>query len=774
MFERFLTPGRKDLPDVDLDFDSDRRDEVVAYLRGKYGDDRVAYISTRIELGGRGTLRDLGRVMEIPEAEIAPVASQITSATAEEDQSEDALGDIFKGTEVGKAFAARYSDVADVAGRLEGNLRSVGLHAAGVVISSRPVAEVAPVETLARKGGPRVRAVAFDMKGTEAAGLVKLDVLGIRTLTMISRACDIAGIKSDEIPLDDPEALAGFTDQRFVGIFQFDSPSARRATRGFTFSRFADVAVLNALNRPGPLKSGLAREYVARAATGEVPSLHPIYDEVMADTFGVPVYQEQVVTLVRRMCGYSPEAADAYRKKVAKKIGLADERDPFLSGAIANGVPLDVAEGLFDSLAGFASYAFNRSHAYCYAAIAVWSMFLKVHHPEAFFAAALATEDEPEKQLRFAADARRCGIRVAPPEINASGGRFTLTHDADGPVIVGSVADLKGIGLGVANAIANRRPYTSLADLYKRTAGGGVRVTAATFEILARATALRSLIPNTRFAVENARVLWAALKKGIDVRLDDLDRVPDFDPESRAVVAGEVYPLFVDLEGVSAFESVERRVMDASRRPLSLLGDVDLDVPGFHAVVARLAKIKLFPGDDGKNTARILLSSSDGYELAVRVDSDVLDSSAVVLSTVGRSVIVMLGVSGQGRVRAEAIFDAAIATAGGKDPVGDWMVDPKPTKPSNPYRAVARIADGSAATIEGMVIRVDRRTDRSGGRMRVVGILGSRGYVRVYVFASRIGRPDVKGLARGAMVRVQVEKLSGDGIALGDKSVEVL
>ncbi|MCP4741419.1 MAG: DNA polymerase III subunit alpha [Actinomycetales bacterium] len=363
-FERFMSPGRQDMPDLDLDVPGRRREEVIGYLRETYGKEHVAHIANHNRLGGKSTLRDLCRIFEIPSVDAEPLAALIQSGpqSAEDKSDEGELYSALIETETGRQFATDYPDAAAVAQRLEGNMRSTGVHAGGIVISSVPLADIVPVESVQRSGlEKRSAMVAYDMGATEEAGLVKLDVLGLQTLDMLELAFSRSGSSPADVDLEDPEALEVFTQGRTAGIFQFDTNSARRASRGVLFRSFETVAAITALNRPGPLKTGLADDFVTRSnGDAETPSIHPIYDEVFARTFGVPVYQEQLVTLVQKLSGYTPVEADAFRKKVSKKRGVSDEEEHFVSGAVSNGMSPDDALGLFNDLVGFGQYCFNK------------------------------------------------------------------------------------------------------------------------------------------------------------------------------------------------------------------------------------------------------------------------------------------------------------------------------------------------------------------------------------------------------------------------------
>lgn len=785
IFERFLAPGRVDLPDIDLDFESVRRQEVIDHLRDLYGEPNVAQISTHNVLGGKRAVRDLSRIFNVPEREAAAVASLVSDATEEELRHEDTLARVLRDTDVGRQFAERYPDLAAVANRLEGQLRDVGLHAAGVVMSPVPLADIVPLETrdrskrtgdedeigAERKG--RVTAVAYDMKGAEASGLVKLDVLGLTTLSMLRTALDLAGRHADEIDLQDAGALQGFTDGRYGGIFQYDTPSSRRLCRGYTFSRFSDVAVMTALNRPGPARSGLAREFMQRAADpSRVRSIHPVYDLATADTLGVPVYQEQVVALARGF-GYTAEEADIFRKKIAKKLGLSDEEEKFVAGASAAGMDPAAAQKLFESLIGFAAYAFNKAHAYCYGALALWSMWLKVYYPAEFFAAALQFKDKPEVQMRLAAEARRCGIPVRPPDVNVPGDGFQIRRVEDGTSeIVGAVSDLKGVGEKAAQVIARAAPFAGLSDFYARTAGAGGRaVTSKTFDVLSRAGALRSVFPHSKFLAVNSREVWERLRKGWEPVPNEA--IPDYEDEEAAEVIGGVWPLYVSLAGRSAFDSVLERARAFVARDLLVPGDAALGDPGPSVVIGLVASSKLFPTEDGGRVGRVTICSADGEEIALRADSDVLDTSAGALASVGRPVIAVVWTSDRGSMSLERAWPAQ-AVLDGSDPSAAWLVAPSRTKPRDLWAALCRAHEDQTFAASGEVLRVRRHKDKSGGKMITAGLLSETGYGRFFVFASRAGKPDLGAFAPGARVLARLRKLSDSAACLTDTPLEYL
>jgi len=295
LFERFISEGRQDLPDMDLDFADDRRQEILDHLEEKYGADKVCRISTFGTLAGRQAVRDVGRVLEVPYHEVDEVAKAL-----DDDMT---LDENFESAPVCSEFDKQHPDVLAYARHLDGMVKSLGIHAAGVVVSSVPITDIVPVETRKHKDG-RVKVSSMDMYGVQDMGLVKLDVLGLRTVTVLRRAVDAVrerrGVEIDpwRLDLDDPVTLAGFTEQDFDGVFQFDTTAMARTTTGITFESFADIAIMNALNRPGPARSGLTEKYLSRKkgqSAVDWERMHPIVADITRDTQGVLVYQEQIM-----------------------------------------------------------------------------------------------------------------------------------------------------------------------------------------------------------------------------------------------------------------------------------------------------------------------------------------------------------------------------------------------------------------------------------------------------------------------------------------------
>lgn len=770
MFERFLAPGRIDLPDIDLDFESVRRGEVVRHLQEVYGEECVAHISTQNLLGGRGTANDLARIFSVPRSEIAPLTAMISEGYEEEAKTEESFARILEETDAGREFAGKYPDLAGVARRLEGQLRNVSLHAAGIVMAPVPLADIVPVETRGADSSEgedsatglkgRVRAVAYDMKGAEASGLVKLDILGLTTLSMLQSAFATAGRSPDEIDLEDPNVFQGFTDGRLAGIFQYDTPSARRLAAGYHFRSLADVAVMTALNRPGPAKSGLSRQFITRSVDpSKVPSVHKIYDDIMGETFGIPVYQEQVIALARGF-GYSAEEADKLRKKIGKKLGLSDEEEKFVGGAVSAGMAPDAALGLWHDLTGFAAYAFNRAHSYCYGALAVWSMWLKVYHPGEFFAAAMSFKSKPEAQMRLAAEARAMGLPVRPPEVNTSGSGFQFSNGE----IAGAISDLKGIGEKTAAEIAEAGPYTSLMDFYQRTAGSGRRVTKKTFEILSRASAFRSIFPHARFLAEHSDVVWGRLRAG---QAPVLSAPPkDYTDDELAEVVGQVWPIAVSLSGHSAFEGNLAKIRAKMKREVFVPGDEELLSPGTRLVFAILSDYQTFLDEDGRSSGRALICSSDGVEMPARLDPDVIDSSAAAFVSTNRPIVIVISTGPRGGTSAEMAWPLEVFL----DTCADISMK---TKPKDIGRALEVAEEDETLSFEGVVIRARHHRDKNERQMMTLTILSEVGAAKILVFSGRM-KADVMGLETGDRISFRAKALGGGGACLSDHSISFL
>lgn len=369
IFERFINPERVDMPDIDMDFEDRRRHEIVDYIRNKYGADKVCQVATIGKLSGKQCIRDVSRVLEVPLNEVNQVTHSIIERSSGDERASQTIEDSFKDFEVCREFNKKYPEVLFHAKRLEGMAKNLGIHAAAVVASPVPLTDLIPLE-VRKHDGKDIVVSAVDMYGVAAAGLVKLDVLGLRTLTVIKQAIQMIESRHgrkidmenpDDVDLNDPKVLAGFTSHEYGGIFQYDTPGADKVCSGVEFTSFEDVAAMTALNRPGTSRSGLATKYVERKKNPklvEKVDFHPEVSRITADTLGILVYQEHVIRIFTDIAGFAPGTADSLRKVIAKKIGdetIGKERENFIRGAMAKtpGMTKEVAGRIIDAITFF-------------------------------------------------------------------------------------------------------------------------------------------------------------------------------------------------------------------------------------------------------------------------------------------------------------------------------------------------------------------------------------------------------------------------------------
>lgn len=459
IFERFINPERLDLPDADLDFMSTRRGEVFTYLEGKYGADRVAGIANYGTLGAASALRDVGRVHNISGLELAVTKGIELGQSLEE--AREALPEV-------DAFANNHPEIWNHAVRLQGVMRNYGRHAAGTIVSGRPLSDLSVVES--RKEGERT--VNWDKRYCEDMGLVKLDILGLSTLDVIDMALQHIKDRHHKdidllsLPLDEDVTMRSFGKGKTTGVFQFESPGMKELLRslcaGVGALTFDHIVAATALYRPGPMESGLLDDYVSIAkGFRDVTYEHESMEAALEETNGVIVYQEQVMRVAQDLAGFSMAEADHLRKAMGKKSAeaMAKMREKWVSGCLeTSGMEGEQSSALFDKIEKFAGYAFNKSHSVEYTIISYWTMWLKVHYPAEFFAACLTIMSE-DKRPGIVADAKEHGIDVCPPDINGSTARFEVSYDAARAidVLLAPFNSIKGVSDNGSKAIMEAR-----------------------------------------------------------------------------------------------------------------------------------------------------------------------------------------------------------------------------------------------------------------------------------------------------------------------------
>jgi DNA polymerase-3 subunit alpha len=471
IFERFLNPERVSMPDIDIDFCMRRRGEVIDYVTQKYGRENVSQIITFGTMAAKAAVKDVGRAMDIPYAEVDRIAKLIPTTLGIE------LPEALEQSPMLKAAInsdQRLKDLMAVALRLEGLARHASTHAAGVVISARPLTDIVPIYKTNRDE----ITTQYDMNALERIGLLKMDFLGLTTLTVLNDTVNMIeknrGVKVDidNLSLDDAETYKLFARGDTTAIFQFESHGMRDILRRYQPTRIEDLTALNALYRPGPIQGGMIDDFINRKhgktkVSYELPQLQDILEE----TYGVILYQEQVMQIANRLASFSLGEADILRRAMGKKKKeeMAAQRAKFMAGCLANKVPEKKAERIFNLMEEFAGYGFNKSHSCAYALLAYQTAFLKVHYPVEFMAALLTSDaGNTDKTVKYINEARGMSISILPPDVNESDLYFTPVNEA----IRFGLAAIKNVGENTAKAIRESRiaqgEFRSLYDFCER------------------------------------------------------------------------------------------------------------------------------------------------------------------------------------------------------------------------------------------------------------------------------------------------------------------
>jgi len=480
LFERFLNPGRISMPDIDLDFRDDRRGEMLEYCTRKYGNDKVAQIITFGTMGTKAALRDVARVMDIPLPEVDRVAKLVPFVSGRNTTMDDAMAiPDFK-----KIYdeQTHLRELIDTASKMEGTVRNAGTHAAGVVISDKPIVEYLPLHrpTSGSEETPIKTVTQFEMGILDSLGMLKVDFLGLITLSVMAKACDMIekrhGIKFDlnNIPLDDPKAFELMGNGQTAGVFQVEGGGMTRWLVQMKPKTLDNIIAMVALYRPGPM--AFIPDYIARMnGEAEVEYRHPKMEPIFSDTYGIPVYQEQLMRAAVDLAGYTPSESDELRKAISKKKKeeIEKHRNKFVNGAVNQGMAKETAEAIYSDWEEFARYGFNKSHAADYGVIAVETAYLKAHYTAEYMTALLsATASQTEKVAYYVADARSMGVPVLAPEINASGWDFAI-EDIDGkPHIRFGLGAVKNVGQAAVELIIKERDengtFKDLNDFARR------------------------------------------------------------------------------------------------------------------------------------------------------------------------------------------------------------------------------------------------------------------------------------------------------------------
>jgi len=664
-----------DLPDIDMDFEDERRQEILDYLREKYGHANVAQIATVGRLSGKQCLKDVSRVLGVPYLEAQEVTGSLIEIEGKRDDGEGILERAFSEVEVCRDFDKKYPDVLKHSLVLEGLAKTLGIHAAGVVVTPDKVENYVPLETRKYKG-QSVVVTAIDKKGVAAMGLVKLDVLGLKILTVfrdcINAIKDNKGIEIEleKIPLNDSKVLNLFTKQDFSGVFQYDTNSMLKASAGVTFDTFADVVAFNALNRPGTMRSGLTEQYVARKKNPELVKKHLFNEkvsEITSDALGIIVYQEHVIRIFVELAGYEPSEADKLRKAIGGSEGdekINEEREKFIKGAKEHsGVPKEEAEKIMNAVVRFGSYSFNKSHATAYAMNAYWGQWLKCYYPLEYYWALLKSEIQGVKVQALAKDAKKRGVKILPPDVSISAKSFSI--DKKQQAILGSLMDIKGVGEAAAETIVKNQPYKSfiefLEEIDRRKCHRGVIVT------LAKSGALDKLLPNVKWFLENVDVFLDKVnKKGLgsrEIRIDLLKSAKEerFTKEEKQLTCMAVNPIAFGVHPLDVYKNfikknIKVKIVKAGgedffkkydSKTVFIIGTIQKKkisrIGDFHTGPApdKAKRKKMFWG---AQTAAIFIEGSDNSHTRVKFDRDIFDAMLPVIDA-GEGTAILVSVS---------------------------------------------------------------------------------------------------------------------------------
>jgi DNA polymerase-3 subunit alpha len=454
LFERFLNPARKTMPDIDVDFADDKRGEVINYVKEKYGDDSVTQIITFNRLSSKAVLRDVARVLGIPIPTVDKITKFIPSKFGRVFTIDQALDEVSELEWVRKSPDEKIQELIKYARILEGMNRNASKHAAGVVIAPGEVSNYVP---LAIYGDDDSVVTQFNMKELEEAGLLKMDFLGLRTLSIIRDTIELVKqtrheeIDIDNIPTDDPKTYELFGKGQTTAVFQFESGPMREYLKKLKANSISDLAAMNALYRPGPME--FIDDFIARKhGKKQIIYLHPVLETILKETNGIIVYQEQVIQIANRVAGMSLAEADLLRRAMGKKDmkAMAEQKEKFTEGAVKNNIAKKVAEEIFEAIDKFANYGFNKSHAVAYSIVAYQTAYLKAHYTEEFLAANLSNEfGNTDKVTTFLEDCRKLGIKVLPPDINTPSVKFTVKNRQ----IIFGMSAIKNVGINAVEAI---------------------------------------------------------------------------------------------------------------------------------------------------------------------------------------------------------------------------------------------------------------------------------------------------------------------------------
>ena len=632
VFERFLNVERKEMPDIDLDFQDDRRDEVISYVSQKYGQDHVAQIITFGTLGAKAAIRDVGRALGMPYGDVDRVARLVPySPTMTLDRALNENVEL-KNTYYEDAIV---HNLVDSARRVEGIARHASTHAAGVVISAEPLTKYVPLQGGSKVNGQELVMTQFSMGNIAQIGLLKMDFLGLANLTILGKAREIiqqnhgVDIDLNNIPMDDARTFDLLSSGETTGVFQLEGAGMRRYIKELKPNTFSDIAAMVALYRPGPMEH-IPTFIKAKHGIEPIHYPHPALANILEETHGVIVYQDQVLFIVRDFAGYSLGQADIFRKAMGKKIPevMKQQRRHFIAGAKKNGFSAEVATQIFDLIEPFAGYAFNKAHSVSYALIAYQTAYLKANYPAEYMTAFLIIQaGQLEKVAIAIAECRRLGITVLPPDINRSQVTFSIEKDGGAPTIRFGLAAIKNVGAGAVEPIIAERDkggeFKSIEDLCRRCDLRGINrrvieslIKAGTLDSLGnRGTLFNNVNRILSLAQREQRLRETGQSTMFDLWGEAMPvPMPSLDLEAAEISVKEKLGWEKELMGVYLSEHPFNSVADkVASENTTFCGQIDAELVGQNVVVAGMvASVRHLLTRDGRPFASAILEDLNG------------------------------------------------------------------------------------------------------------------------------------------------------------------
>jgi DNA polymerase-3 subunit alpha len=802
LFERFMNPERIDAPDIDIDFQDSKRQEIITYLKEKYGKEKVAQIANVTTLKGKQCLRDVSRVLRVPIADVNAVSNTIIERLGKHPRLNKTLIDSFKEFDSLKNFNSKYPGVLYHGRKLEGLAKSLGIHAAGVVITPEPVWKYTPIEHRKYKDN-YVPVTALDKDGVAAIGLVKIDILGLKTLTVLMDTTESIKnrfgktIDLERINLYDKKVLGKFSERDFSGVFQFDTPSAYKICEGIDFEGFGDIPALNALNRPGATQSGLTKQWINKKKNPEKRKkyeLHKLVSEIAYDTLGVICYQEHVTKILKQLASFDSGKAETIRKAIAKSKGkeqIEKFRNDFVVGCNKNGIDKQVANTIMSAIVNFGKYAFNKAHATAYGIIAYWAMWLKTYYPLDFYCSLLKNEDKIEKIQKIANDVKRNGIKILPPDVSVSGKHFSIDPDKEN-TIRGSLLDIKGLGEKAVEEIISKQPYSDFCDFVQRIERR--KCNKAKVEVLIKAGAFSKFLPNTKWSIENIELLLSSDNKKLKNLISEQTEKEDYDTEEKNLISSSVNPFSFGEHPIVSYHNfiennIKVEISEISDNFYKMYNNKNPYIVGIIAST-KYARIGDYHTGElpnrierkekfwGARYGNVNIEGRNGEQIRVKFDRDVFEKYQHVLDK-GVGTPILLHICSINKQYKTSKADLAIDVEElrkkiknrDKLSIYDKIVIGK--HPAIFYRWKNKkirkemtsgdlFHKNKTNNFCGIITHVMIRYDKNHRKMAFVGVLGVKRYVEVVFFADMYDK-ERKKLKEESLVRIKIRKQRKDG-----------